>query len=142
MANDSVSHVLGAWQNYERSYNMIRSEVTAFSSQAALIGGNMILDVPTRIEYMGMIRAEADEMLAYARRNRSAVRLVFDRISARRDELRLLAQNDANAPTRVLSRLMAKNRSKYDLLVRAADTLAQEGRLPAVGSGKAARSAA
>ena len=36
-----------------------------------------------------MIRAEADDMLAYARKNRAAAKLVFDRIYDRRNELLL-----------------------------------------------------
>ena len=81
---DSLNDALHAWRSHEAQYEKVRAAVDAFASDAALIGVQMIQDVPTRVEYMRMIRAEADDMLAYARANRETVRLVFDRIYERR----------------------------------------------------------
>lgn len=132
-----MTDVMQAWQSYEQYYNRVKTEVAGFSSTASLVGTQMILDVPTRLEYMRMIRAEADDMLAEARANRRTAKLVFDRIFDRRNELRLIAQDRATASVKVLSKLLTKDRSKYQILVSAANTLAREGKLP-VAAGSAA----
>lgn len=76
---------------------MVRAGVDGFVAEAGIIGLQMIQDVSTRVEYMKMIRAEADEMLAAARRNRAAIQNIFNRIYERRNELRLVAQDKAKA---------------------------------------------
>jgi hypothetical protein len=140
MANQSMNDALAAWSQFESQYRMVRDGVDGFIAEASIIGLQMIQDVPTRTEYMKMIRAEADEMLAAARKNRSAIRDIFNRIYERRKELRLIAQDKAKATVAVLSKLMTKDPSKYQLLVRAADDLAKKGKLPGVGTGKNIRS--
>ena len=125
-----MTDVMQAWSSYEQYYNSVKSQVTGFTSTASLIGTQMILDVPTRMEYMKMIRAEADDMLAEARANRRTAKAVFDRIYERRNELRLIAQDKAKASVAVLSKLLTKDRSKYQILVSAANALAREGKLP------------
>jgi hypothetical protein len=132
--------VLQKWQQTELSYQPLRERVRSFISTASLVGTQMIQDVPTRIEYMRMIRAEANHVLEMARTAPEQVKILFDHISARRNELRLIAQDKAKASIKVLSKLLTKNRSKYELLVRAANTLAEEGKLPAVKVGKEIRS--
>ena len=83
-----------------------------------------------------MIRAEADDMLAYARKDKNAVRLLFDRIYKRRNEMRMIQQAKTTVTTNILSKLMTKNPSKYQLLVRAANTLAKKGKIPSISVGK------
>lgn len=140
MASGSQAIVLKAWTELESDYQSVRSAAKGFIADATLIGTQMIQDVATRVEYMRMIRAEADQMLAYARTNRAAARLVFDRIFARRNELRLIAQGNAGAAINILSKLITKDPTKYELLVRAANTLAEEGLLPGVTNGKVVKS--
>lgn len=134
MANNSMNDAVTAWTQFESQYRLVRDGINGFIADATIIGLQMIQDVPTRIEYMKMIRAEADDMLQAARKNRGTLKNTFDRIYNRRNELRLIAQNKAKASVTVLSKLMTKNPSKYQLLVRAADNLARNGKLPAAGS--------
>jgi hypothetical protein len=54
--------------------------------------------------------------------------------------LRLIAQDKAKATVAVLSKLMTKAPTKYQLLVRAADDLARKGKLPSIGSGEKLKS--
>jgi len=95
----------------------------------------MIQEVSTRMEYMRMIRAEADDVLAWARQNRSAASKAFEFISQRRDELRLIQQDKARASIAILSKLLTKHPTKHQLIVNAANALASEGKLPSVKVG-------
>jgi hypothetical protein len=140
MSSSDEAQALTAWRRFEEQYRPLRAATDEFAGEAALIGSSMLLDIPTRLEYMRMIRAEADATLVQARQNPSAVRLLFDRIYERRQEMRLIQQGKAKAATAVLSKLATKNQEKYQLLVSAANRLAQEGKLPAIGVGKQARS--
>lgn len=136
MAKDSVNDALAAWKDFESFYRTVRFGIDSFVATATVVGLNIIQDVPTRIEYMKMIRAEADDMLAAARKNKTQARQIFDRISKRRNELRLISQDKAKASTAILSKLITKNRTKYQLLVNAANSLAKEGKIPSIGMGK------
>ena len=69
MAEETNNSVIAKWREFENDYQMVYSAVQAFVTEASLIGANMIIDIPTRLEYMKMIRAEADDMLAFARKN-------------------------------------------------------------------------
>ena len=131
---------VSAWQVFEENYRPVKEVVDGFVGDATLIGIQLIQDVPTRVEYMKMIRSEANDMLAMARKHRVAARIIFDRIYDRRNELRLVAQNRAQATVNILSKLMTKNRSKYDTLVSAADDLARKNRLPSVRVGDKVKS--
>ncbi len=124
--------VTRAWQEYEHQYQPVRNASLTFVATAGLVGAQMIQDVPTRLEYMRMIRAEADDILAQARRNPARARELFDKINARRDQLRLIAQDRAKAATAVLSKLLTKDRTKYQILVSAANALAREDKIPSV----------
>ena len=136
MGGPSLSNVDSAWADLEGTYRNVRKAVDGFSAQAALIGMQMIQDVPTRMEYMRMIRAEADEVLTLARQSRASAAKAFDFINARRDELRLIQQDKAKAAVAVLSKLLTKHPTKHQLLVNAANTLARDGKLPSIKVGK------
>lgn len=136
MASHSKNDAVAVWSIFESEYRTIRNASDGFLAEASLIGIQMIQDAPTRIEYMKMIRAEADDMLAIARKNRAVSQEIFDHMHKRRNELRLIAQNKAKTSVAVLSMLMTKHPSKYQLLVRAANDLAKNGKLPSVGMGK------
>jgi hypothetical protein len=140
MAGSSVHDVDSAWNSLESVYQDARKCVDAFASEAALVGAQLIKDVPTRMEYMKMIRAEADDALARARASRSEAGAVFDQINKRRNELRLIQQDRAGAAVSVLSKLITKHPSKHQLLVNAANALAKEGLLPSVKVGNEIRS--
>lgn len=135
MGGPSPGNVDSAWTDLESIYRTVRKGVDGFSSEATLIGAQMIQDVTTRMEYMRMIRAEADDVLAWARQNRAAASKAFDFISQRRDEMRLIQQDKARASIAVLSKLLTKHPSKHQLLVNAANALASEGKLPSVTVG-------
>jgi hypothetical protein len=135
MAGNSPNDVDTAWDDLESAYRSVRKAVDAFSAEAGLIGAQLIQDVPTRMEYMRMIRAEADDVLAFARKNRASAAKAFEFINARRDELRLIQQDKARAAVAVLSKLLTKHPAKHQLLVNAANALAREGKLPSVKLG-------
>jgi hypothetical protein len=140
MSSTGESQALTAWWRFEEEYRQLRGATDEFAAEAAVIGSNMLIDIPTRMEYMRMIRAEADATLAQARQHPSAVRLLFDRIYDRRKEMRLIQQGKAKAATAILSKLATKNQTKYRLLVSAANELAREGKLPAITVGKQVQS--
>lgn len=140
MISPNDGKALTAWLRFDEQYRPLREATGEFAAEAALIGASVIADVPTRLEYMRMIRAEADATLAQARENPSAVRLLFDRIYDRRKEMRLIQQGKAGVATAVLSKLATKNQTKYRLLVSAANQLAKEGKLPSVTLGKQVQS--
>lgn len=140
MAHHSNNEALTAWTAFEAEYFKVRKATEALMAEAALVGSHVILDIPTRMEYMRMIRAEADHMLAVARENRSAIKEIFDHIYDRRNELRLIAQDRAKASVAILSKLLTKDRTKYELIVSAANDLAKKGHLPSVGTGKNVKS--
>ncbi len=135
MGGPSPGSVDTAWTELDSIYRTVRKGVDGFSSEATLIGAQMIQDVTTRMEYMRMIRAEADEVLAWARQNRASAAKAFEFISQRRDELRLIQQDKAKASVAVLSKLLTRHPTKYQLLVNAANALAGEGKLPGVKVG-------
>lgn len=140
MSSTGESQALTAWWRFEEEYRQLRGATDEFAAEAAVIGSNMLIDIPTRMEYMRMIRAEADATLAQARQHPSAVRLLFDRIYDRRKEMRLIQQGKAKAATAILSKLATKNQTKYRLLLSAANELAREGKLPAITVGKQVQS--
>lgn len=140
MTNQSKNGALVAWSDFESDYLTIRKGIDGLIAEATIVGVQLIQDVPTRIEYMSMIRAEADVMLAHARKNNANIREIYNRVYARRNELRLISQNKAKAAVAVLSKLLTKNPSKHELLVRAANNLAKNGKLPSVGIGKELKS--
>jgi len=135
MGGPSLGDVDSAWTDLESVYRTVRKGVDAFSAEATLIGAQMIQDVATRTEYMKMIRAEADDVLTWARQNRGAAAKAFDFINKRRDEMRLIQQNNARASIAVISKLLTKHPAKHQLLVNAANALASEGKLPSVKVG-------
>src|SRR6185369_6114484 len=106
MAGNSPSDVDSAWTELDSTYRNVRNGVAAFSSEASLLGAQLIQDATTRMEHMKMIRAEADDVLAFARKNRAAAARAFDFINARRNELRLIQQDKAKAAVAVLSKLL------------------------------------
>jgi hypothetical protein len=124
-----------AWNNLESAYRDAKKAVTAFSAEAGLIGAQLIQDVPTRMEYMKLIRAEADAALAGARSGRTTAMQAWDYINGRRDELRLIQQDKAKATVNMLSKLITKHTTKHQHLINTADALAREGLLPAVKVG-------
>ena len=93
MAGNSPNDVDTAWNDLDSAYRNVRTTVGAFSAEAGLVGAQLIQDVPTRMEYMRMIRAEADDVLAIARQNRASAARAFDYVNARRNELRLIQQD-------------------------------------------------
>ncbi|MCK7614591.1 hypothetical protein [Roseibium sediminicola] len=123
------SQAINAWSELEGVYKTVQTQVNGFMSEASICGVNLIRDVPTRIEYMTMIRAEADAMLEQARANKKAAKEIFDRIFERRNELRLIQQNKATATTNIISKLITKDRTKAQLLIKAAKQLAEEGKI-------------
>ncbi|MBL8352021.1 MAG: hypothetical protein JNL87_17130 [Burkholderiaceae bacterium] len=136
MQSPSLIDVELAWAELDRAYDSTRLAVNSFAAEAALVGTQLIQDVPTRLEYMKLIRAEADDVLAWARCNRGMAARAFDYIAGRRNELRLIQQDKARATVAVLSKLLTRQPAKHQLLVNAANALAREGKLPSVGAGK------
>ncbi|WP_422376812.1 hypothetical protein [Roseibium sp.] len=123
------AQAIDAWSELEGTYRTVQTQVSGFVSEAGIIGANLIRDVPTRIEYMRMIRAEADTVLEQACANKSAAKEFFDYIFERRIALRNAQQDRATATTNIISKLLTKKRTKAELIVKAAKDLSKKGRI-------------